>query len=84
MFPVGTKIISCEFSSERNYTAELRSKCKSKEEFKLWLTDFQNITGTSYRVLSTIPRTGQRVLYKVSHLVNIFLLNYIRDIQIRV
>lgn len=66
MFPSGTKIISCEFVSEKNYTAELCLKCKSKEEFQVWLAEFQNISSTTYRVLKTISRTGQRVLYKVS------------------
>ncbi len=65
MFPVGTKIINCNFSSKKNYIAELRLKCTSKEDFKLWLAEFEKMSSCTYRV-ATFPRTGKKVILKVS------------------
>ncbi len=66
MFPVRTKIINCDFSSEKNYIAELRLKCTSKEDFKVWLAEFEKMSNCTYRVATTFPRTGKKVIYKVS------------------
>ena len=83
MFPVETKIINCEFSSKRTYTAELRLKCRSKDDFKVWLKEYEKLSGNTYRVAKTIPRTGQKVLHKVSPCINCLMkLHYMYDIGI--
>lgn len=66
-FPVDTKIIDYEASSEKNYTACLRLKSTSKEDFKTWLAEFEKISSNTYRLAKTVPSVGKTVVYKVSY-----------------
>lgn len=53
--------------SEKNYTASLRLKSSSKEEFKTRLAEFEKLSSNTYRVAKRVSTVEKTVIYKVSY-----------------
>jgi len=52
-------------NDDSSYRATLRAHIHTKDEFRVWLTEHERQSSCTYRVLKTIPRDGERVVYKV-------------------
>ncbi|XP_054278152.1 uncharacterized protein LOC128996731 [Macrosteles quadrilineatus] len=67
IYPPQTKILKINGSTLNNHTAELRLKCKDKEEFLVWLKEHEALSGVIFRVLSGKKVNGKTVVYKAMY-----------------
>ncbi|XP_018570484.1 uncharacterized protein LOC108910377 [Anoplophora glabripennis] len=47
-----------------NHVAQMRLRCRTKDEFKQWLKEYMETSEIIFRVQTTFPCTGRKAIYK--------------------